>query len=206
MQYKTNTPKILTTTETTKLLTETGRHEDDLRDHVLFGLALGCGLRLGELVGLNVGDIRNGKGAKSVIGLRPAITKGSKPGDVAVPERVRRKLRRFLSWKGLRGQSLADDAPLFCSRGGGRSRAKSGSRLSRRGAQAIFRRWQGRLGFDRSLHFHALRHSFATTLWRSTRDLRLVQIAARHANPSTTAVYTHPSLDDVAEAVQSLPC
>lgn len=50
-------------------------------------------------------------------------------------------------------------APLFCSRGGGRSRSKSGSRMSKRTAQAIFTSWQQRLGFDRTCNFHMLRHS-----------------------------------------------
>jgi integrase len=55
-------PKTLTLEEQTKLLRETARSVDDLRDHMLFAMALGSGLRVGELVALDVGDVRNGKG------------------------------------------------------------------------------------------------------------------------------------------------
>jgi integrase/recombinase XerC len=206
MLYKSQSPKILTSAETTKLLQETGRHPNDLRDHLIFSIALGCGLRLGEIVGLNLGDIYNGRGIRSVVTLRPEITKGTKEGNVVLPSRLRRKLFKFVQWKSAVGQPDHAAAPLFISRGGGRSAAKGGNRLSRRGAQRAFEAWQQRLGFDRRLNFHAMRHTAMTNLWRSTRDLRLVQIAARHASPSTTARYSHPNLDDLAEAVERLPC
>jgi site-specific recombinase XerC len=199
-------PKTLTAEEQIKLLRETARAEDDLRDHMIFALALGTGLRVSELVALNVGDVKNGKGAKGLIELRPETTKGGRGGAIALPERLRRKVSRFLGWKAERGERLDQNAPLFCSRGGGRSAAHAGSRISVRTAQAAFTSWQERLGFDRHVTFHQLRHSFATNLWRQTGDLRLTQLACRHSSPTVTSIYAVPSTQDLVDAVQELPC
>jgi len=206
MRHASRQPTTLTEAETTALLQATARAESDLRDHLLLSIALGTGLRVNELVSLNVGDVRNGKGAKGVWTLRPHTTKGGVGGEVALPDRLRRKVSRYIKWKAERGECLDPDAPLFTSRGGGRNGKGGGGRLSARTAQHLFAAWQQRCGFDRRLNFHALRHTFCTNLWRGTGDLRLVQQAARHASPSTTAIYTHASTEDVLRAVQDLPC
>lgn len=109
----------------------------------------------------------------------------------------------FLAWKERRGESLEEEAPLFTSRGGGRGGARSGSRLSVRTAEHIFATWQDRAGLDRRMNFHTLRHTFATRLLRETRNLRLVQVACRHSSPTTTAIYTHPSVNDRLVAADS---
>lgn len=206
MQHTGLAPKALTDAEQAALLRETARNPHDLRDHMLFALALGTGLRVSELVALDISDVRNGKGTKGIITLRPETTKGGKGGEVALPERLRRKLSAFIKWKRERGESLETEAPLFVSRGGGRSRAKSGSRLSKAAAQAAFRAWQRRLGFDRRCTFHQLRHSFCYNLWRRTGDIRLVQRAARHSTPTVTAIYAVPTTEDLVRAVQDIPC
>jgi site-specific recombinase XerC len=199
-------PKTLTAEEQSKLLTETSRSADDFRDHIIFALALGTGLRVSELVALNIGDIRNGKGTKGLITLRAETTKGKRGGEIALPERLRRKLSRFLVWKKEKGESLGPEAPLFCSQGGGRSGAKKGARLSKRGVQALFHSWQVRLGFDRRCNFHMLRHCYCYNLWKATGDIRLVQKAARHSSPVVTSIYAVPSTQDLIEAVQEVPC
>ena len=206
MRHTSQAPKTLTDQEQVKLLKETARRPEDLRDHLLFSLALGTGLRVSELVALNVGDVKNGKGTRGLFELRPETTKGNKGGEVALPERLRRKLGRYLKWKADKGEAMLPGEPLFCSRGGGRSGARSGSRLSKRAAQAAFKAWQKRLGFDRSCTFHQLRHSYCTNLWRATGDIRLVQKAARHSSPTVTAIYAVPGTEDLVRAVQDLPC
>jgi site-specific recombinase XerC len=170
-----NLPKILTDDEVRRLLAITSRAERDLRDHMLLALALTTGLRVSELVALDVGDVRNGKGVKGLVTLRAETTKGGKGGEIVVPEKVRRKLVAYLAWKAERGEDVGDDAPLFVSRGGGRAGAGRGSRLSVRTAEHVFTTWQTRAGFDRHVHFHAMRHTFATRLLRATGNLRLVQ-------------------------------
>ncbi len=202
----TQTPQTLTEAEVKALLQATGRSEGDLRDHIIISIALGCGLRVSEIVGLNIGDVLNGKGVRGIWQLRPETTKGCKGGVIALPDKLRRKVSRFISYKRTIGESLEANAPLFISRGGGHSRKQAGGRLSVRTVQHMFHRWQKRCGFDRIHNFHALRHTYATSLWRHTGDLRLVQSAVRHSSPSTTAIYTHPTTDDILTAVQSITC
>jgi site-specific recombinase XerD len=74
-----------------------------------------------------------------------------------------------------------------------------------RSAERIFHMWQQRAGFDRSLNFHSLRHSYATRLLKASGgNLRLVQRACRHSNINTTTIYTHVTTDDVAAAADRL--
>ena len=199
-------PATLTDAEVKALLEATSRSEGDFRDHMLLAIALGTGLRVGEIVSLNVADVSNGKGVKGLWALRAETTKGDKGGTIALPDRLRRKVSAFLKWKTERAESLDPQAPVFVSRGGGRAGKSGGGRLSVRGAQQVFFEWQKRCGFDRRVHFHALRHTFCTSLWKLTGDLRLVQQAARHSSPSTTSIYTHATTEDVLAAVQKLPC
>jgi integrase/recombinase XerC len=198
-------PKTLTDAEVHTVLAATGRAERDFRDHVLLLVAVSTGLRVSELVALNVGDVRNGKGVKSVVTLRPETTKGKREGEVVLPEKVRRRLVTFLRWKAEREEDLDDDAPLFTSRGGGRGGAERGSRLSVRSGEHIFSIWQTRAGLDRRLNFHGLRHTFATKLLRSSGgNLRLVQRACRHRSVQTTTIYAHVTNEDVARAADNL--
>jgi site-specific recombinase XerD len=67
-------PKTLTDDEVRRLLAITSRAERDLRDHVLLELALTTGLRVSELVALNMADMKNGKGVKSLVTLRAETT------------------------------------------------------------------------------------------------------------------------------------
>jgi len=197
-------PKTLADQEVRRLLAATGRADADLRDHVLLLVAVSTGLRVSELTALNVADVKSGKGVRAVVTLRPEATKRKKGGEVVLPEKVRRQVVRFLAWKASKAEDLHDDAPLFCSRGGGRARAGKGSRLSVRTAERVFATWQERAGFDRKLNFHGLRHTFATRLLRATKNLRLVQIACRHSSPAVTAIYTHPSTQDMLDAADAV--
>ena len=140
--------ETMTAAEQAALLRAT---KDAPRDHVLYSMALGTGLRLSELLGLNVGDVSpDGRDARRRVTLDPATTKGGRKGEVFLPARLLPKLRRFLAWKAAHGESLAPDAPLFVS---GQRR-----RLSPRAAQWRFAWWQRRAGFDRHYGFHATRH------------------------------------------------
>lgn len=206
MRHTRRAPTTLTDAETTALLQATARADSDFRDHLLISIALGTGLRVSELVALNVGDVRNGKGAKGVWVLRPETTKGNVGGTVPLPDRLRRKVSRYIRWKVEHGEPIDDAAPLLVSRGGGRGGRPSGGRTAVRTAQHTFKVWQERCGFDRRLNFHVLRHTCATNLWRLTGDIRLVQQVMRHANITTTAIYAHASIEDCLDAVQQLPC
>ncbi len=189
-------PTTLTQSEQCLILRATAKHP---RDHLIYSLALGTGLRLGEIVGLNVGDVFNGNGRpRTRIRIRAEIAKGGKAGDVFLPDKLVAKLRRFRAFKKQRRESLVADAPLFCN--------QSRTRISKRRVQFAWREWQKRAGFDRLYPFHCLRHSAVTNVYRATRDLFLAQRFARHASPMTTTVYTHPSDEEMREKVRGLGC
>jgi integrase/recombinase XerC len=191
-------PDTLTTAEQARLLQVTGRHVRP-RDHVLFSTALGTGLRLSELLGLNVGDVTpDGRRVRSRVRLRAETTKNGRRSDVFLPDRLVRKLERFLQWKRMMGESLEVEAPLFLS--------SWGRRLSPRRAQMSFQEWQRRAGFDRTFRFHGLRHASVTNVWRATHDLFLAQRFARHASPLTTTVYCHPGDEEMSERLRDLAC
>ena len=63
-----------------------------------------------------------------------------------------------------------------------------------------------RAGFDRTFNFHSLRHTALTTVYRTTRDIRLTQRVARHKSVETTIVYAAPSDEDIWAAVRGLNC
>jgi site-specific recombinase XerC len=186
----------MTVAEQEALLAVTRRHP---RDHILVSLALGTGLRLRELLGLNVGDVTaDGKTIRARFPLDPAITKNGQRGEVFVPSRLARKLQRYLRWKQKAGEPTAADSPLFAS--------QHGNRLSKRRTQQILRQWQVKAGLDRYYGFHCLRHSAITNVYRATKDVLLTQRFARHSHLATTTAYTHPSDEDLQRSVQTIRC
>jgi len=189
-------PPTLTADEQALILRATA---DNPRDHLIISLALGTGLRLGELVGLNVGDVYAPDGTPRVrVRVRPEIAKRGRAGDVFMPDRLVVKLRRFWKFKKQRGEALDPAAPLLCN--------QSRRRVSKRRVQFAWRNWQKRAGFDRLYSFHTLRHCSVSQVYRLTHDLFLAQRFARHASPLTTVVYTHPSDDEMSRRVRNLAC
>lgn len=189
-------PTTLTQAEQRAILKTTARHP---RDHLVISLALGTGLRLGEIVGLNVGDVYNGNGRpRTRIRIRAEIAKGGKASDVFLPDKLVEKLQRFRAFKKERRETLEPGAPLFCN--------QSRGRISKRRIQYAWRTWQERAGLDRLYPFHCTRHTAVTNVYRATRDLFLAQRFARHVSPLTTTVYTHPSDEEMRNRVRRLEC
>jgi integrase len=86
------------------------------REALLVSLALGTGLRLAELVGLDVGDIYLPGGQPRVrVRLRPEIAKRGRAGDVFLPDGLKPKLERFWNYKRAQGERLEPENPLFCT-------------------------------------------------------------------------------------------
>src|SRR3989449_3710682 len=175
-------PPTLTHNEQRAILRATARNP---RDHLIYSLALGTGLRLAEIVGLDVGDVYAPDGKpRNRLRIRPEIAKGGRTGDVFLPDALMGKLRRFWAHKERRGEGLQPGDPLFCS--------QSRVRISKRRVQFAFRTWQVKAGFHRLYPFHALRHTAVTHVYLATLDLFLAQRLARHVSPLTTTIYTHP--------------
>jgi len=182
-------PKTLSAEEQSRLLAlvaESGCR----RDLALLTLALGSGLRLREILGLNVGDVVTKSGEVAWrVDLPKRITKGRRGGVAFLSDRVRAALAPYLEVKRLRKESMAKEAPLFLS--------YQRHRLSLRRLQMLFTQWQVKAGFERVYNFHTLRHTAITNVYRATKDLFLAQRFARHASPLTTVAYTHPSDEEL---------
>ena len=115
-----------------------------------------------------------------------------------MPADLRAKLEKFKGWKAWERESLASDAPLFAS--------NRGTPLSTRQIRHGFAVWQRRAGFDRHVSFHVLRHSACSAIYRKTKDIRLTQRFARHKSILTTAIYSHPTDEDLLRVVDRVPC
>ena len=189
-------PTTLTSNEQALILRVT---QPNLRDHVIISLALGTGLRLAEIVGLDDGDVYAPDGTPRVrVHIRKEIAKGGRAADVFLPDRLVVKLRKFWVWKRRRGEALDANAPLFAN--------QSGRRISKRRVQHAWSTWQRKAGFDRLYPFHCTRHSAITAVYKATHDLFLAQRFARHVSPLTTNVYTHPGDEEVLRAVRKVDC
>ncbi len=153
----------------------------DARDRCIVELLYGCGLRVAELVGL---DVRASAAASGWVDAADAsahvLGKGSKRRSVPVGAAA---LQALAEWQALRGQlARAGEAALFVSRRGTRlTPSQVRTRLQARAVQA---------GLPTHVHPHMLRHSFASHLLQSSGDLRAVQELLGHANIATTQVYT----------------
>jgi integrase/recombinase XerC len=152
------------------------------RDRAILELLYSSGLRLAELVDLNLGDIDLADATVRVTG------KGNKDRIVPVGKKARQAIRR---WHKSRAQLAdADEQALFVS--------QRGSRLSPRSVQARVTHWAKKQGIDSNVYPHLFRHSFATHVLESSHDLRGVQELLGHANISTTQVYTHLDFQHLA--------
>ena len=184
------------TSEEQRKLLEITSDDAAFRDHMLLAVALGTGLRLHEILALNVGDVaRDGK-PRSRVRLR--VAKGGRTSDIFLPRRLQTKLRKFLVWKRRGGEPVAPESPLFLS--------AQGRRLSKRRAQQVFGDWQERAGLDQRHTFHRLRHTAVNQVYRATKDILLTQRFARHSSLLVTSIYLHPTDEELAGAVRRIPC
>lgn len=151
------------------------------RDHCIVELLYGCGLRVGELVGLDLGASAAAAGwIDAADATAHVLGKGRKRRSVPVG---RAALEALQAWLAQRGAIAAPgEAALFVSQRG--TRLTDSQVRSRLKAQAV------RAGLPTHVHPHMLRHSFASHLLQSSGDLRAVQELLGHANITTTQVYT----------------
>ncbi|HEY7884122.1 MAG TPA: tyrosine recombinase XerC [Cellvibrionaceae bacterium] len=145
------------------------------RDRAMVELFYSSGLRLAELVGLDLSDIDTRSSLIVVTG------KGNKQRSIPVGKHA---LTALASWLEVRPQHApAAEVALFIS--------QRGTRISHRNVQLRLQQVSLQQGLGQPVHPHMLRHSFASHMLESSSDLRLVQELLGHANISTTQVYTH---------------
>jgi integrase/recombinase XerC len=184
-------PKALSVDDSVRL----AEFEDDkadpwleTRDAAIVELLYGCGLRVGEVVGLDVAASASARGWLDLdAGEAHVLGKGSKRRTVPVGAHAARALRDWLAARGTH-----ESAALFVGRHGTRLTAQSiWQRLKRRSLVA---------GLATPVHPHMLRHSFASHVLQSSGDLRAVQELLGHANITTTQVYTRLDFQHLAKA------
>ena len=168
-------PKAMEADQVGRLLAAKGDSWLAVRDQAVLELFYSSGLRLAELINLDV-DALDVAGAELRV-----LGKGSKERIVPVGQYA---IDAIKAWKKVRGlHAPLEEKALFVSR--------LGHRLSPSSVQQRIKLWARRLGLEGKVHPHMLRHSFATHLLESSGDLRAVQELLGHANIATTQVYTH---------------
>lgn len=167
-------PKNINVDEVTQLLDVEGDEPLAIRDRAMMELFYSSGLRLAELVNLNLHDISYPEQLVTVTG------KGNKQRVVPVTTTAINCLKQWLK---VRGEFAPhDEMALFVS--------KQKRRISHRSVQTRIKKWAAEQQLNSSVHPHKLRHSFATHMLEGSGDLRAVQEMLGHSDLSTTQIYT----------------
>ena len=170
-------PQALSPDEAARMVDLPADTPEAMRDKAMFELFYSSGLRLAELVSLDLEPMRADIRAGEV----RVTGKGSKTRIVPLGTFAATALR---AWLAVRGQlAKADEPALFVG--------QRGTRITPRVVQLRMKRWGIKQGIASNVHPHLLRHSFATHVLQSSGDLRAVQEMLGHASISTTQVYTH---------------
>ncbi len=178
-------PQALSPDEAVKLVGLPAETVLDVRDKAMFELLYSSGLRLAELVGLDLEAMRDNISAGEV----RVTGKGNKTRIVPMGSHA---IAALQAWMIVREQiAKADEPALFTGR--------NGKRISARSVQLRLHQCGIRQGITSSVHPHLLRHSFATHVLQSSGDLRAVQEMLGHASISTTQVYTHLNFQYLAK-------
>lgn len=182
-------PEVLTEVEQEALLAQPNpRYPTGERNRTLLRLMLDTGLRLAEATALQWRDIdlttgklvvRQGKGAKD---------RALWLGEI--------DLEMLRSWRDRQARDMAGDHERVFT-------TLEGQPVSPRYVQQMVKRYSLRAGITKDVHPHTLRHSFATDLYRETKNIRLTQKALGHSNLSTTQIYTHVVDDELESALRS---
>jgi len=176
-------PRVMSAEQTNRLLDQVG--EKDLkrahprRDLAMLELLYGCGLRVSELVGLNLADVDLSERWLRVRG------KGRKEREVPFPAKAAAAMQRYLAAR----TAAPEETALFVNH--------RGRRISARGVRGIVKFYATVLAGDASIHPHSFRHAFATHLLSDGADLRAIQELLGHARLSTTQKYTQVSLTEL---------
>jgi len=174
-------PDVMTTEQTNALLdgVAAGKLErpHPARDLAILELLYGCGIRVSELVGLNLDDLDRTERWLRVRG------KGRKERQVPFGGKAAGALERYLT------ERASHEQALFLNHRGGR--------LTDRGVRGIIKLYATLIAGDSSIHPHSFRHAFATHLLSDGADLRSIQELLGHARLSTTQKYTQVSLTDL---------
>ena len=175
-------PKLLDVDQAAQLLEIDDRGPLAIRDKAILELMYSSGLRLSELVMLDLDSLDLADAVVTVTG------KGKKTRSVPVGRYAREAIKQWLKIRG--GMANNQEMAVFVS--------QRGKRISRRSIQQRLKQWAMKQGLTNHVNPHMLRHSFASHLLESSGDLRAVQELLGHADISTTQVYTHLDFQHLA--------
>ena len=192
-------PRYLTLEDSEKLLSLTysdDSNENKERDFAIITLFLNCGLRLSELVGINISDIKFDDQKMTVIG------KGNKERSIYLNKACIDAINAYLDVRpkeGIKKDKKDSDKALFLS--------SYKQRISKRTVENIVSKELARAGLDTTKYStHKLRHTAATLMYKYGEvDIRALQELLGHQSISTTEIYTHVDNDQVRTAVESNP-
>ena len=170
-------PQALSIEQAIKLVNIQGDDILSIRDHAILELFYSSGLRLSEVVNLNIDALDFIEGTVEVTG------KGEKTRIVPMGSHAIEAMQKWLQIRSTISKTDAASKPVFIG--------LQGRRISQRNIQYRLKEWSIKQGINSSVHPHMLRHSFASHVLQSSGDLRAVQEMLGHANISTTQVYTH---------------
>lgn len=177
-------PQALSVDQAVKFVDIKGDELLEQRDHAILELFYSSGLRLAELVSLDIDMLDFAEGTVTVTG------KGNKTRIVPMGGHAMSAMQIWL----LRRAEIriADTNPkaVFVT--------KQGRRITHRAVQYRIKEWAIKQGININMHPHLLRHSFASHVLQSSQDLRAVQEMLGHANISTTQIYTHLDFQHLA--------
>ncbi len=159
-----------------------------LRDNAIIHLMLDSGIRVAELVGLDLTDI-DGKH------LRVRLAKGGSPVVKFLPARTRKAIGTYIQKERPQFEKQDSTKALFIN--------QQGTRLQSRAVQVLVPAWIKLAGITKSVTPHTLRHTFATSLLNKTGNLLLVQKALGHRNVTTTQIYAHVADASLEEAIEN---
>lgn len=180
-------PKFLDETDVVKLIeSPEGEGEAASRDRAILETLYSTGIRVSELVGLNINNIDQIGGVVKVYG------KGKKERIVPIGERALQAIRQYLRKR--RYKESDEDKALLLN--------KSGGRITDRSIRRIINKHIVKTSIKEKISPHTLRHSFATHLLNHGADLRSVQELLGHANLSTTQIYTHVTTERLKSAYE----
>lgn len=188
-------PKHLTENESIELLTEIASDDESrfrVRDYCMITLFLNCGMRLSELVGIDLGDIDREMQTLRVTG------KGAKDRVIYLNDACRSALTAYLA--------VRDKEPLPGERNALFLSARH-KRISKQSVQVIVYRYLDRAGFgNRGMSVHKLRHTAATLMYQSGNvDIRVLKDILGHEQLNTTQIYTHVSDSEMQKAMTQNP-
>jgi integrase/recombinase XerD len=184
-------PKPITISQVRRLLEQPARSDtpEAKRDTAMLELIYASGMRISELVALDVGDVDTQGGYVRCFG------KGHKERIVPIHDKAAAAVKTYLEDVRPRMLRRKDEKALFLN--------PRGERITRQGFWQKLKEYARKAGLDVKISPHTLRHSFATHMLGGGADLRSVQELLGHANISTTQVYTHLTTEHIRRAYES---